>query len=54
MQKTNTGNGRDSVQLLTVSIWNVTVKTKVTNLLQLSTALPSAIYRFGLYAVPDG
>ena len=50
----STGNGRDSVQLLTVSIWNVTLKTKVTNPLHLSTVQPSAINRFGLYAVPDG
>ena len=30
------GNGLDSVRLLTVSIWIVTVKTKVTTLLHLT------------------
>ena len=36
-KRQSTGNGRDSVQLLTVSIWNVTLKTTVTNALHLST-----------------
>ena len=48
------GNGRDSAQLLTVSKWDVTVKTNATTLLHLSTVVPSAINRFGLHAVPDG